>query len=358
MNMNATPSPATPGSSTANPAAVPDTTASAAGTTPTAPSTTSTAPGTTPTATSTGAAVTGPSAGTATATGSTDSTSTPAIKAATGAHLGQPAGVHLIREVPALEINGVSWNAGRQRIVHDVSFSVKTGELLGLIGPNGSGKSSLMRVIAGIYHPSQGSVHLQGHNLKSLRRRQIAQVMAMVSQTADTLDAISARDAVELGRTPWLSALQSWSEHDDQLVQEALCAVQMHEKQDRQWGQMSGGERQRIHIARALCQQPQILLMDEPTNHLDIHQQLALMDLVHSLPITKVLAIHDLNQAMRCDRLAVMYNGRLHAIGTPQQVLTQELMRDIFQVQADELTDPADGARVLRFRSLPGQAAA
>ena len=98
--------------------------------------------------------------------------------------------------------------------------------------------------------------------------------------------------------------------------------------------------------------------MDEPTNHLDIHQQLALMDLVHSLPITKVLAIHDLNQAMRCDRLAVMYNGRLHAIGTPQQVLTQELMRDIFQVQADELTDPADGARVLRFRSLPGQAAA
>ena len=357
MNMNATPSPATPGSSTASPAAVPGSTAPAAGATPAA--------------TSTGAAATSPSAGTSTAstspaTGGTDATSTrtndastPATtSAATGIHLGQPAGVHLIREVPALEINGVSWNAGRQRIVHDVSFSVKTGELLGLIGPNGSGKSSLMRVIAGIYHPSQGSVHLQGHNLKSLRRRQIAQVMAMVSQTADTLDAISARDAVELGRTPWLSALQSWSEHDDQLVQEALRAVQMHEKQDRQWGQMSGGERQRIHIARALCQQPQILLMDEPTNHLDIHQQLALMDLVHSLPITKVLAIHDLNQAMRCDRLAVMYNGRLHAIGTPQQVLTQELMRDISQVQADELTDPADGARVLRFRSLPGQAAA
>lgn len=357
MNMNATPSPATPGSSTASPAAVPGSTAPAAGATPAA--------------TSTGAAATNPSAGTSTAstspaTGGTNATSTrtndastpSTASAATSVHLGQPAGVHLIREVPALEINGVSWNAGRQRIVHDVSFSVKTGELLGLIGPNGSGKSSLMRVIAGIYHPSQGSVHLQGHNLKSLRRRQIAQVMAMVSQTADTLDAISARDAVELGRTPWLSALQSWSEHDDQLVQEALRAVQMHEKQDRQWGQMSGGERQRIHIARALCQQPQILLMDEPTNHLDIHQQLALMDLVHSLPITKVLAIHDLNQAMRCDRLAVMYNGRLHAIGTPQQVLTQELMRDIFQVQADELTDPADGARVLRFRSLPGQAAA
>ena len=290
MNMNATPSPATPGTATANPA--------------------------------------------------------------TAANTGQPAGVHLIREVPALEINGVSWNAGRQRIVHDVSFSVKTGELLGLIGPNGSGKSSLMRVIAGIYHPSQGSVHLQGHNLKSLRRRQIAQVMAMVSQTADTLDAISARDAVELGRTPWLSALQSWSEHDDQLVQEALRAVQMHEKQDRQWGQMSGGERQRIHIARALCQQPQILLMDEPTNHLDIHQQLALMDLVLALPITKVMAIHDLNQAMRCDRLAVMHQGRLHAIGKPAAILQAPLLKEIFQVRATELFDPADGARILRFGAL------
>ena len=290
MNMNATPSPATPGTATANPA--------------------------------------------------------------TAANTGQPAGVHLIREVPALEINGVSWNAGRQRIVHDVSFSVKTGELLGLIGPNGSGKSSLMRVIAGIYHPSQGSVHLQGHNLKSLRRRQIAQVMAMVSQTADTLDAISARDAVELGRTPWLSALQSWSEHDDQLVQEALRAVQMHEKQDRQWGQMSGGERQRIHIARALCQQPQILLMDEPTNHLDIHQQLALMDLVLALPITKVMAIHDLNQAMRCDRLAVMHQGRLHALGKPATILQAPLLKEIFQVRATELFDPADGARILRFGAL------
>ena len=318
--------------------------------------TTDTAATTTAATAATAATTSAGTAGTAAATASTGAAATSSTAGAAAASL--PAGVHPFREVPALEINNVSWNAGRQRIVHDVSFTVKTGELLGLIGPNGSGKSSLMRVIAGIYSPSQGSVHLQGHNLHAMRRRQIAQTMAMVSQTADTLDAISARDAVELGRTPWLSALQSWSEHDDELVQQALIAVQMQDKQDRQWGQMSGGERQRIHIARALAQQPQILLMDEPTNHLDIHQQLALMDLVHSLPITKVLAIHDLNQAMRCDRLAVMYNGHLHAIGTPEKVLTQELMRDIFQVQADELTDPADGSRVLRFRSLPARAAA
>ena len=174
----------------------------------------------------------------------------------------------------------------------------------------------------------------------------------MVAQTADTLDAITARDAVELGRTPWLSALQSWSARDDEIVSEALRCVGMHDRQHRLWGQLSGGERQRIHIARALAQQPQILLMDEPTNHLDIHQQLALMDLVLALPITKVMAIHDLNQAMRCDRLAVMHQGRLHAIGKPAAILQAPLLKEIFQVRATELFDPADGARILRFGAL------
>ena len=257
-----------------------------------------------------------------------------------------------VREVPALEMNGVSWHAGRHTVLSDVSLAVKPGELLGLIGPNGSGKSSVLRILAGIHAPTQGTVHLQGHSLRTMGRRQVAQHLAMVAQTADTLDAITARDAVELGRTPWLSALQSWSARDDEIVSEALGCVGMHDRQHRLWVQLSGGERQRIHIARALAQQPQILLMDEPTNHLDIHQQLALMDLVLALPITKVMAIHDLNQAMRCDRLAVMHRGRLHAIGKPAAILQAPLLKEIFQVHATELFDPADGARILRFGAL------
>ena len=257
-----------------------------------------------------------------------------------------------VREVPALEMNGVIWRAGRHTVLSDVSLAVKPGELLGLIGPNGSGKSSVLRILAGIHAPTQGTVHLQGHSLRAMGRRQVAQHLAMVAQTADTLDAITARDAVELGRTPWLSALQSWSARDDEIVSEALNCVGMHDRQQRLWGQLSGGERQRIHIARALAQQPQILLMDEPTNHLDIHQQLALMDLVLALPITKVMAIHDLNQAMRCDRLAVMHQGRLHALGKPAAILQAPLLKEIFQVRATELFDPADGARILRFGAL------
>lgn len=257
-----------------------------------------------------------------------------------------------VREVPALEMNGVSWHAGRHTVLSGVSLAVKPGELLGLIGPNGSGKSSVLRILAGIHAPTQGTVHLHGHSLRAMGRRQVAQHLAMVAQTADTLDAITARDAVELGRTPWLSALQSWSARDDEIVSEALRCVGMHDRQQRLWGQLSGGERQRIHIARALAQQPQILLMDEPTNHLDIHQQLALMDLVQALPITKVMAIHDLNQAMRCDRLAVMHQGRLHAIGKPAAILQAPLLKEIFQVRATELFDPTDGARILRFGAL------
>ena len=161
-----------------------------------------------------------------------------------------------VREVPALEMNGVSWRTGRHTVLSDVSLAVKPGELLGLIGPNGSGKSSVLRILVGIHAPTQGTVHLHGHSLRAMGRRQVAQHLAMVAQTADTLDAITARDAVELGRTPWLSALQSWSARDDEIVSEALRCVGMHDRQQRLWGQLSGGERQRIHIARALAQQP------------------------------------------------------------------------------------------------------
>ncbi|MDO5057857.1 MAG: ABC transporter ATP-binding protein, partial [Lautropia sp.] len=250
---------------------------------------------------------------------------------------------------PALAGHALSWHAQRQPVVDQVSVVVQPGERLGLIGPNGSGKSTLLRLLAGLLTPSHGHVEIEGQPMARLNRRQIARRLAMVSQMGDTLDAITARDAVELGRTPWLSALQRWSPDDGRIVDEALAAVDMWEKKERHWHQLSGGERQRIHIARALAQQPSILLLDEPTNHLDIHHQLALLEMVARLPMTVVMAIHDLNQALRCDRLLMMQDGRLVAEGPPTEVLQPARLAEVFQVQVRMLTDPGDGSPLLRF---------
>ena len=253
-----------------------------------------------------------------------------------------------------LEARNVSWSVRNARLVKDVSLRLHAGEMLGLIGPNGSGKSSFLRLLAGVNAPSAGEVFLEGQPMHAIPRRMVARRLALVSQMADTVDAITVQDAVELGRTPWLSALQTWSQRDDEIVSKALALVGMEEKREQYWSTLSGGERQRTHIARSLAQQPSILLLDEPTNHLDIHHQLSLMHLIRSLSesMSIAVAIHDLNHALMCDRLAVMYKGRLVRIDVPEKVLEPELVREVFEVDVSELTDPADQAHVLRFMPL------
>ena len=253
---------------------------------------------------------------------------------------------------PVLQALGLGWQAQKTRILHDVHLQVLEGETLGLIGPNGSGKSTLLRLLAGVIAPQQGQVLLDGQCLRRMPRRAVAQRLAFVSQMAETQEAITVHDAVELGRTPWLSTLVPLSGRDRQIVHDALQAVGMHHRHASPWHQLSGGERQRVHIARALAQQPGVLLLDEPSNHLDIHQQLALMQLIAQLPITKVMAVHDLNQALACGRLAVLQQGRVVRTGTPAEVLTPTLVREVFQVEMRTLTDPHDGGRVLRFIPL------
>ncbi|QIL73780.1 ABC transporter ATP-binding protein (plasmid) [Diaphorobacter sp. HDW4B] len=254
-----------------------------------------------------------------------------------------------------LQACGISWKAKGNAIVHDISLDVRAGETLGLVGPNGSGKSTLLRLLSGVIHPHEGEVLLGENSLRKTARRKTAQQLAFVAQMAETLDAINVWDAVELGRTPWLSALQPLSEEDRRIVRDALNAVGLLDKERSAWNTLSGGERQRVHIARALAQQPRVLLLDEPTNHLDIHQQLSLMQLVHELPIAKVVALHDLNQALTCDRLAVMSRGQLVCVGLPQEVLVPQLLQEIFKVRVRELIDPQDGSRVLRFQPLDSQ---
>lgn len=239
-----------------------------------------------------------------------------------------------------------------QALLQDVSLGVIPGETLGIVGPNGSGKSTLLRLLAGLQAPASGELWIDGQPLASLNRRDVAQRLALVEQQAETADAISVRDAVELGRTPWLSALAPWSSEDQRIVQQALADVDLLHLSERRWQTLSGGERQRAHIARALAQQARILLLDEPTNHLDIQHQLNILGLVKALPVTCVIALHDLNQALQCDRLAVLHQGRLVALGAPETVLTPERLQAVFGVQARWLSDPLDGTRFLRLTPL------
>lgn len=245
----------------------------------------------------------------------------------------------------------VSWSAGSADILKDVSLAVETGEFLGIIGPNGSGKTSLMSLLSGIRKPKSGDVLLDDVPIGALGRRKLAQRLALVEQQAETGERITARQAVELGRTPYLGPLSPWSAEDDRIVDAALASVDMDHLAGRLWHTLSGGERQRLHIARALAQQPRILLLDEPTNHLDIGHQIGLLDLVRRQGLTVIAALHDLNHAaMFCDRIAVMQAGRLIALGRPQEVLTVERIREVFGVEVEIGNDP-DGSCHIRFRA-------
>ncbi|WP_158869960.1 ABC transporter ATP-binding protein [Antarcticirhabdus aurantiaca] len=240
-----------------------------------------------------------------------------------------------------LSAANLTWRAAGRAIVEDVSLEVRSGEFLALVGPNGSGKSTLIAMLAGLKRPHGGAVALDDRPLAALPRREAARLLALVEQQAETGERLTARQAVELGRTPHLGALVPWSGRDEAIVREALEAVDMALLTDRMWHSLSGGERQRLHIARALAQEPKVLILDEPTNHLDVEHQLGLLALVRRRGGTVLAALHDLNHAaMFADRIAVMQAGRLVALGTPADVLTPDLVAAVFKVRASIETGP------------------
>jgi len=241
----------------------------------------------------------------------------------------------------SIRTDNLTWKIGRKTILDGVSFKAEPGQMLGLLGPNGSGKTSLLRLLAGLKQPHSGSVTLDGQNIRSIGRRVMAQRVAFVEQHATTNSNLKVIDVVKLGRFPHRSMFSGLSEVDDDAVAQALDRAGMVDKRNDRWQSLSGGEKQRAHIARALAQSPKELILDEPTNHLDIQHQISLMRLVSNLPMTSIIALHDLNHAaMFCDRLIVMQKGRIVASGAPEEILTQDLLRDVFSVDARVETSP------------------
>ncbi|MFI9012101.1 ABC transporter ATP-binding protein [Actinosynnema sp. NPDC053489] len=251
----------------------------------------------------------------------------------------------------SLAADRVSRTAGGHLVLDGVSVACAPGTTLGLLGPNGAGKSTLLRLLAGLLAPTAGVATLDGEPLSGLPRRVVARRVAVVEQQADTQVDLSVRDVVRLGRVPHRRAWSAESEEDGRAVREALAATGLTGRADQSWHTLSGGERQRVQLARALAQQPRELLLDEPTNHLDIAHQLDLLALVAALPITSVIALHDLNlAAMFCDRLVVLRAGRVVAAGTPDEVLTEELVADVYGVRTEITT--LDGRPHVRFLAV------
>ena len=244
-------------------------------------------------------------------------------------------------EIEAKEIQSV---LSGNHILKGVNLKAGQQELLGVIGPNGSGKSTLLKCIYRVLKPTAGAVYLDGKPLEQLSYRKSAQEVAVVAQHNYYNFDFCVRDVVLMGRAPHKRPLERDTAEDYRIVAEALETVGMADFADRTFSTLSGGEQQRVILARALAQQTPCLILDEPTNHLDIKFQLQLMDLVRGLNRTVIAAIHDLNiAALYCDRLCAVKDGKIVGEGTPRELLTPEFIRKVYEVDAQVMTGE-DGA--------------
>jgi iron complex transport system ATP-binding protein len=255
----------------------------------------------------------------------------------------------------SLEAQGVSWSVEQHQILHSLSLEVRPGELVGIIGPNGSGKSSFLRTVYRVLRPDAGLIALDGDDVWKLSTRKAAQRTAAVLQEGPTEFEFTAEEMVFMGRTPHKGPLDRETAADQRIVADSLSRVGMTAFAQRAFSTLSGGEKQRVLIARALTQQARFLVLDEPTTHLDIRYQLEILELVKGLGVTTLAALHDLNLAAAyCDRMYAIDAGRVVQSGTPEEVLTPELLRQVFGVGASVQTNQLTGKPHLTFFPLAG----
>ena len=224
-----------------------------------------------------------------------------------------------------------------RQVLRDINLKLVPGSVVSLIGPNGSGKSTLIRAISGVLPYQSGQVLVNGLPIMQLTTAQRARWVAVVPQARNLPPAFSGRETVALGRTPYLNWLGQLSERDDAIIRSAMERTSTLELADRLVGELSGGEQQRLFIARALAQAAPILLLDEPTAHLDLQYQFSLLDLVRELArkesLSVLLALHDLNLVARySDQVVLLVEGQIQARGTPAEVLTSNYLSHAYHV--------------------------
>ncbi len=235
-----------------------------------------------------------------------------------------------------LSLQNISCGYGTMFNLKDISFSLDKGVFAGIIGPNGSGKTTLFRGISGELSIKTGSISLNKNDLKTMPPKEKACNLAIVTQFTDTMD-ITVEDYVLMGRLPYRNKYRFFETKEDiELANKYMKLTDVFKLKHKHMSQLSGGEQQLASIAKALTQEPNLLLLDEPTSHLDITHQIQILNLIQSLSsdlgITVLMIIHDLNLAGEyCDRLIMMNNGQIHIKGIPEEVLTYNVIEDVYK---------------------------
>ena len=257
-----------------------------------------------------------------------------------------------------LHVDQLHWQVNNKTILNNISFNVNKGEVIGIIGPNGAGKTSLLRCIT---HQQQngkslkfsGSIHLNSKIISDYSAKELAQHFAYVTQKTEAIFSLTVIEIVRMGLLPFKGIFSLEDEHDKKQIQESLEKVGLSAFQKMPYAELSGGEQQRVLIARSLVQKAQILILDEPTNHLDVYYQHQILNLIRQLNITVIMTVHDLNLASQyCQRLLLLEQGKLIADGIPSKVLTEKQLSKVFKLPcAIEHDKASQKPRV--FFSLP-----
>jgi len=250
-----------------------------------------------------------------------------------------------------VRVDDVCWGVdGGEKIIRGIAMHTAPGTFVGVIGPNGSGKSTLLRMIYRVLRPQAGLVTLNGEDVWALKPREMAQRSAVVLQERPSEFDFKVYDIVMMGRSPHKKTFDTESVEDHRLVSNALARVGLTGYAERDFQTLSGGEKQRVLVARALAQQAQLLILDEPTNHLDIRYQFEVLELVKSLGVTTIAALHDLTlAALYCDCVYVLLEGRVIASGVPAEVLTPDLIYEVYGVHSEVVTHPKTGQVQIAF---------
>ncbi len=259
-----------------------------------------------------------------------------------------------------LDVQRLSWTINKKAILKNISFSVTKGEVIGIIGPNGAGKTSLLRCLTNQSniinkHDISGLVYLKNKVITHYSNKELAQHFALVMQMNDTIFALSVFDVMKMGLLPHKTLFSLDNDHDKSQIMLALKKVGLAHVLHDSFNHLSGGEQQRILIARALVQATEILILDEPTNHLDVYYQHQILHLVNQLNITVIMTVHDLNLASRyCSRLLLLEQGKLISDGKVDEVLTPTRLTKIFRLPCQRYTDSETGATQVAFH-LPSE---